>query len=109
MNKVIFHLHDKDNITTAFSNINNLIKDIEKDLSIVLLMNGDAVKNMCDDKNKNKVSHFQKKGVDFKVCGNSLKAFDIDKTDLISDVSIVPAGVGELVRKQNEGWAYIKI
>ncbi len=109
MNNVIFHLHDKDNIATAFSNINNLIKDVEGDLSTILLMNGDAVVTMADKKYINKVAYFQKKGVEFKVCKNSLKAFHIDQNDLITGVTPVPAGVAELVRKQNQGWAYIKV
>jgi len=107
----IFHLHDEERVTTAISNIINLIKDLgEEDLDIELLMNGTGVKIMLKEgEYVNKVDYLSNKGVVFCVCSNSLKALDIKENDVIEGTKIVPSGVGELVKKQNEGWNYIKI
>ncbi len=109
--KVIFHLHEDERSTTAISNIINLIKDQgEENLDIELLMNGTGVKMMLKEGGYvNKVDYLFKKGVEFCVCSNSLKALDIKENDMIEGTNIVPSGVGELVKKQNEDWNYIKI
>jgi len=109
--KVIFHLHDEERGTTAISNIINLIKDLgEEDLDIELLMNGTGVNIMLKKREYvNKVNYLFNKGVEFCVCSNSLEALKIPKDDLIEKTKIIPSGVGELVEKQNEDWAYIKI
>jgi len=108
---VIFHLHDEERSTTAISNIINLIKDLgEENLDIELLMNGTGVKMMLEEGGHvNKVDYLSNKRVVFCVCSNSLKALDMKENDMIEGTKIVPSGVGELVKKQNEDWAYIKI
>ncbi|MBS3781327.1 MAG: DsrE family protein [Candidatus Thermoplasmatota archaeon] len=109
--KVIFHLHDEKRGTTAFSNMVNLIKDLgEENLDIELLMNGTGVKIMLKDGDYvNKVDYLFDKGVVFSVCSNSLEGLKIPESDLLEKMKIVPSSVGELVKKQNEDWNYIKI
>lgn len=49
------------------------------------------------------------KGVDFVVCENTLKNRKISK-DAFPEILVgfVPAGIAEIVEKQEEGWSYIK-
>jgi intracellular sulfur oxidation DsrE/DsrF family protein len=49
------------------------------------------------------------KGISFKVCAITMERNNVDKTQLISGVIIVPDGIYEIVSKQQEGWGYIKI
>lgn len=108
--KVVFHLHEKESFADALANINNLIEDMGKEnLDIELLMNGEAVEAAVGEKNENRISYFLKKGVNFSVCSNSLETLDISKDELLDGVETVSAGVSELVKKQNQGWAYVKI
>jgi len=48
------------------------------------------------------------KNVSFKVCAVALKNQNIDKSQLIPGVEIVPDGIYEIILKQREGWGYIK-
>lgn len=48
------------------------------------------------------------KGVYFVACNNSLISNNIKRESLIDIVNIVPSGVVELVKKQSEGYSYIK-
>ena len=50
----------------------------------------------------------EKQGVKFAACKNTLKFRRIDPKHLIKGVSIVPAGVAEVVKKQEQGWSYLK-
>jgi uncharacterized protein len=48
------------------------------------------------------------KNVSFKVCEVTMKRQNIDASNLIAGVSIVPDAILEIVTKQGEGWGYIK-
>jgi len=54
------------------------------------------------------MENLYKKGVKFVACNNALSAYDIKKENIIEFVDVVPTGVLELIKKQNEGYAYIK-
>ncbi len=106
--KVIFHLNEEDKTNEVLANIRNLRKDMEG-VEIELLVNGMAVRDFVQDSNyEGRVETMVKDGNFVKVCSNSLKGLRIDEEELLEGVDIVPAGVSELVRKQEEGWAYIK-
>lgn len=43
-----------------------------------------------------------------KACEGSMRRFKVTKEDLLPGVSTVPDAIMEIVKKQSEGWAYIK-
>jgi len=48
-------------------------------------------------------------GVEFRVCHNSLMAFKVPEDKLLPEAKVVPAGVVEVTRlQQEEGFAYLK-
>ncbi|MCK7509918.1 MAG: DsrE family protein [Desulfobacterales bacterium] len=47
-------------------------------------------------------------GVWLRACGNTLTAHKLKRGDLHTAVEIVPSGVVEILKRQKEGWAYIK-
>lgn len=48
------------------------------------------------------------KNVSIKVCAATMKRNNVDKSQLIAGVEIVPDAIMEIVTKQGEGWGYIK-
>jgi uncharacterized protein len=46
--------------------------------------------------------------VSFRVCEQTMKRYNVEKSQLIAGVQTVPDGILEIVNKQAEGWAYIK-
>ena len=46
--------------------------------------------------------------VHFVACGNAMKKQHLEAADLVAGVDVVPAGIVEVVRKQEAGWVYIK-
>jgi intracellular sulfur oxidation DsrE/DsrF family protein len=50
----------------------------------------------------------QNKNVAVKVCAVAMKHHNIDSSQLVSGVGIVPDGIYEIITKQKEGWGYIK-
>jgi intracellular sulfur oxidation DsrE/DsrF family protein len=45
----------------------------------------------------------------FKVCAMTMKRNNIDKSQLVPGVEVVPDGIYEIISKQQEGWGYIKV
>ena len=46
-------------------------------------------------------------GVEFAACGNTMKAQHLTKADLASGVTVVPGAIGEIVKRDHEGWTQI--
>lgn len=47
-------------------------------------------------------------GVIFAACRNSMNRKKLTDSDLLPFVKVVPAGVAEVVLKQEDGWSYLK-
>lgn len=48
------------------------------------------------------------KNVSFKVCGITMKRHQVEASQLLPGIVVVPDAIVEIVTKQNEGWGYIK-
>jgi intracellular sulfur oxidation DsrE/DsrF family protein len=47
-------------------------------------------------------------GVAVNACENTMRGQKLVKADMLANVTYVPAGVVEIVRRQQEGWAYLR-
>lgn len=56
-----------------------------------------------------KIKHFKQMGVMFIACENSMMERKIPKESILNEADFVKMGIGEIVRKQEEGWSYIKV
>ena len=54
------------------------------------------------------VRDLMKKGIRFVVCENTIKNRQIKPEELIPETEYVPAGIAEIVERQEQGWSYIK-
>ena len=83
---------------------------------IVVVTHGPGVdfllNNAKDSKGREfsgQVSALAGRGVEFKVCNNTLQTRKIDESRLLMETSIVPSGVAEVARLQaKEGFVYLK-
>jgi intracellular sulfur oxidation DsrE/DsrF family protein len=111
--RVLFHLDEGSafRLKLALSNIQNLFTILgEKEVEIECIVNGAGVKlfQLPKDANHEGIEALVKRGVRFLICQNSLNVYHLTKDAMLDVVGFVPSGVGELVKKQAEGWAYIK-
>lgn len=95
----------------TLENIRNLIQDFGEDnVEVECVVNGAGVKLFQTSiaMEHELINVLMAKGVHFAICENSLVANRIQKLDILDGLVFVPSGVVELVKKQAEGWAYIK-
>ena len=114
--KSVYHINEGgDKAVPALRNVGNHL-GAEPNAKIVVVTHGPGIDFLLEgakDKNGNPydamVDTLQAKGVEFRVCNNTLVSRKIDKKRVISQATIVPSGVAELVRLQSqEGYAYVK-
>ena len=61
-----------------------------------------------DSPANSRVTEAMKSGIAVVACENTLHNLKISKADIISGASFVPAGVVQIMRRQSEGWAYVR-
>jgi intracellular sulfur oxidation DsrE/DsrF family protein len=57
---------------------------------------------------EDKIKLLAEKGVVFNACDFSIKERKVERSKIISVSGFVPAGIVEIVSKQEQGWSYIK-
>lgn len=114
--KVVYHINTGiDTAATALSNIQNHLNADPK-VKIVVVTHGPGIDFLLQDAKDSKgrefsasVSDLAGKGVDFRVCNNTLVSRNIDPDKLLMETKIVPSGVAEVARLQaKEGYVYLK-
>ena len=113
--KVVYHVNDSENATAAMRNVKNHL-EAAPDAKIVIVTHSKGIDFLLQgaaDKSGNPyeptVQALKAKGVDFRVCNNTLVSRKIDPATVIPEASIVPSGVAEIGRLQaKEGYANLK-
>jgi hypothetical protein len=110
--KVVFDLTSRDTLDhqSVIRWINGIIKETPSaQLEVVLY--GKSLDMIVKDRSvvANDVEQLSKnKNVSFKVCAIAMKHNQVEQSQLIPGVQIVPDGIYEIITKQKEGWGYIK-
>lgn len=90
----------------------NLIKQGNPDAQVEVVLYGQSLDLVCKNKSQY-ADDIQKlasqKGVSFNVCHIAMEHHHIDPSQLIAGVGVVPDGIYEIIKKQRDGWGYIKI
>ena len=114
--KVVYHVNEGvDHAPQVLRNIRNHL-DAEPNTKIVVVTHGPGIDFLLEgahDKNGNPfdatVDTLQARGVDFRVCNNTLQSRHIDPKRVIPEATIVPSGVAEIGRLESkEGYVYLK-
>lgn len=114
--KVVYHITT--GIDTAAAALNNVANHLNADpkARIVVVTNGPGIDFLIQDAKDSRgrefsstVSTLAGRGVEFRVCNNTLTSRNISPDKLLMETKIVPSGVAEAAKLQSkEGFAYIK-
>lgn len=114
--KAVYHVNT--GVETASAILNNIKNHLDaspKD-KIVVVTHGPGINFLLSDAKDSQgrefsgqVSALAGRGVEFRVCNNTLSTRKIDANKLLMETSIVPSGVAEVARLQaKEGFVYLK-
>ena len=109
--KIIFQLTSGD--TTAHKQLmkqfNNILS-VSPTTKIEVVCHGAGLDMLVSGKTivEDKIKALSEKGVVFNACEFSIKERKVDRSKIIASSGFVPAGIVEIVSKQEQGWSYIK-
>lgn len=114
--KAVYHITT--GIDTAAAALNNIQNHLNADpkARIVVVANGPGIDFLLQDAKDSRgrefsssVSTLAGRGVEFRVCNNTLTVRNIAPDKLLMETKIVPSGVSEAAKLQaKEGFVYIK-
>jgi len=114
--KVVYHMSE--GIPQASRAINNIRNHLNADptAKIVVVTHGlgidfllEGATNQMEQPFAGGISDLASKGVEFRVCNNTLVARKIDASKVAMEAQVVPSGVAEVARLQaKEGFVYLR-
>jgi intracellular sulfur oxidation DsrE/DsrF family protein len=112
VNKVVFQVSDGDpgkwNLT--LNNAHNLQQELGADKVVVeIVAYGPGVGMLKRDSAAGeRVAQALRDGISVVACQNTMKAMQLTEAEMLPGIGYVPAGVVELMHKQQHGYAYIR-
>ncbi len=112
--RVLYHINDAALARIAMRNIDNHLS-ASPEARIVVVTHGKGIDFLLNDAKDERgayapqVAALREKGVDFRVCRNTLRGRNLADDAVIMEADVVPSGVAEIGRLQaREGYVYIK-
>lgn len=108
--KVVIGVGDKARLEGALSNASNLQKEFGAQCVDIELVGFSSAVTLLTPMSSlgTQIKDALKAGVKLVACQNSMNKFKLTIDDLFPGITAVPSGVGELVKRQKEGWIYLQ-
>ena len=111
-NRALFQVSDNDPArwNLILSNVGNLREGVGgegADIEIVAYGPG-LLMLKADSPVKQRVADALKHGVRINACQNTMQAMKLAPSDMVPEIGYVPSGVVEVMKKQQQGWSYIR-
>lgn len=109
--KVVIQFTDSDSLSQA--SVLGQIKNIRTDLpdtDIELVCHGPGLDLLIRKQSRvtAQINEWKGKGVTFAACNNTMRRRGVKPEDLLSEATIIPSGMTQLIKRQEEGWSYAK-
>lgn len=94
----------------ALNNVQNVQQALGKDkVTIELVAYGPGLAMLkSGSKVAGRVNGALDQSVTLIACGTTMKKMKVTKADLIGGVEVVPGGVIQIMKRQSEGWTYLR-
>ena len=111
-NRVVMQVSDNDPTkwNLALNNARNLQADLgAKNVDIEIVAYGPGIGMLkADSVVGNRIADAMASGVRVEACENTMRGQKLEKSDMLNGIGYVPAGVVEIMQKQQQGWAYLR-
>jgi intracellular sulfur oxidation DsrE/DsrF family protein len=111
-NRAIFQVTDNDPArwNMILNNMTNLREGVGSEaVEIELVAYGPGILMLkADSSVRQRIAEAVKSGVKVNACQNTMNGMKLTPADMLGEIGYVPSGVVEVMRKQQQGWAYIR-
>jgi intracellular sulfur oxidation DsrE/DsrF family protein len=108
---VVFHLDEADpgKQANVLRNIANLLDELGGGPPVELVVHGPGLgAALTGAPHAGRIRELLGRGATVVACANTMRERTVSADQLIDGVHVVPSGVAELVRRQWQGWAYVR-
>jgi intracellular sulfur oxidation DsrE/DsrF family protein len=110
--KVVFQVSDNDPQKWGLTlnnvrNVQQVLGADRADIEVVVYGPGISMLKL-DSPDADRIDQARKAGIRIVACENTMKAQKLTKEDMLPSIGYVPGGVVELMKKEQEGYAYIR-
>ena len=114
--RVVYHISSSDTASAALRNLANHLQ-AAPDVKVVVVAHNNGVdfllrgaRDESDRPYEAAVKSFSQRGVEFRVCYNTLERRQIASSEVIPEATLVPSGIAEIGRLQSrEGYVYMRL
>jgi intracellular sulfur oxidation DsrE/DsrF family protein len=111
-NRVVMQVSDNDPAkwNLALNNARNLQSDLgAANVEIEIVAYGPGIGMLkAESVVGNRITEALGQGVTVAACENTMHGQKLAKSDMLDGIGYVPAGVVEIMQKQQQGWAYLR-
>ena len=111
-NRALFQVTDNDPArwNMILNNMINLKEGVGSEgVEIELVAYGPGIHMLkADSPVKHRIADAVKSGVHVNACQNTMNGMKLSPADMQPEIGYVPSGVVEVMKKQQQGWAYIR-
>jgi intracellular sulfur oxidation DsrE/DsrF family protein len=111
-NRALFQVTDNDPArwNLILNNMANLKEGVGSEgVEIELVAYGPGIHMLkADSPVKHRVADAMRNGVRVNACQNTMNGMKLTPADMQPEIGYVPSGVVEVMKKQQQGWAYIR-
>jgi uncharacterized protein len=110
--RVVVQVSDDDSArwNLVLNNVKNLQQDFgAANISVEIVAYGPGIGMLkLESPVSSRLLDATNNGVAVNACENTMRGQKLVKADMLANVTYVPAGVVEIVKRQQEGWAYLR-
>lgn len=114
--KIVYHISQTDTASAALRNLANHL-EAAPGVQVVVVAHNNGVnfllrgaRDESGELYEDAVRKFAARGVQFRVCNNTLARQSIDASRVVPEAKLVPSGIAEIGRLESqEGYAYMKL
>jgi intracellular sulfur oxidation DsrE/DsrF family protein len=110
--RIVMQLSTNDTLAWKglMNNLRNLKEGWGDSLTLEVVAHGPGIEFLMTGKTtqQEKIIAMKKLGIIFYACENTMREKNISHDRIIAQADFVRMGIGHIVRRQEEGWSYIK-
>ncbi len=114
--RVVYHINDIDSANGALRNVKNHLNALgDENAEVIVVTHSSGAFALVDGATDSKGRSFEStvqalanRGVQFRICANTIRGKKIPKEKVNLNAEVVPSGVAEVADLQQKGYLYVK-
>lgn len=109
---IVFHMTDGDPMkwNIVLNNAGNVQEELGKDKVVIeIVTHGPGIGMLkAESKVAPRLAQAMDRNINLYACENTMRMAKVTKADMYAGISYAPSGVAHIIKRQEEGWTYLR-